>query len=223
MVIPPSRAGTGKYSAFVRWNEHLGIGLLRRHRLCNRVAVVRAIAPERRKRCRNFTEQIRYCRRVADFRRRQFARKNLMMFIDLQVQLAPGVASGNVMFLLASFISAVDFEHSGAGLAWHVGWEKGAVARGRRDFPVLLPHLPFIARPAIAGPASDLTVRRALCRSQTMRKLLSCGGIRVGAAFFIFLAAATMARVVASHFRDRAHHRSAAAVRSHAGMLFAPL
>ena len=58
MLVPPSRAGGGKHSSLMRWNDHLRIGMLRQHCLRYRRAVAGAIAHECFKRCRDLTEQI---------------------------------------------------------------------------------------------------------------------------------------------------------------------
>ncbi len=112
----------------MRWNDHLRIGLLRQHRLRYRLAVVGAIAHESVKRCCDLIEQIRHGRRVAHIRRRQFARKNLMMFVDREVQLAPSAPGGNVMFFLVPFVFPVYLEPCGVhddDAAWGHGFAQG--------------------------------------------------------------------------------------------------
>ena len=51
-------------------------------------------------------EQIRYRARITDFWRGEFAANNLMMFVDREMEFAPGPARRNVVFLLMPFVFA---------------------------------------------------------------------------------------------------------------------
>jgi hypothetical protein len=55
-------------------------------------------------------EQIRHRGRITDVWRGEFAGHNLMMFVDRKMELAPGPASRNVVFLLMPFVFAVDLQ-----------------------------------------------------------------------------------------------------------------
>jgi hypothetical protein len=80
--------------------------------LRNRLTIVCAVAHEGLERREHLGEQIRYRGRITDFWRGEFAGNNLMTFVD-QMELAPGPASRNVVFLLMPFVFSVDLQ-SGA-------------------------------------------------------------------------------------------------------------
>jgi hypothetical protein len=58
-------------------------------------------------------EQIRHHRGIAYFRRGEFERENLMMFVDRKMEFAPGPASRNVVFLLMPSVFTVHLESGG--------------------------------------------------------------------------------------------------------------
>jgi len=58
----------------------------------------------------NLVEQIWNRCGVAYFRNGEFARQNLMIFIDCKMQSTPGAPSRNIMFFLMPFVFAIDLE-----------------------------------------------------------------------------------------------------------------
>jgi len=81
--------------------------------LRNRLTIVCAVAHEGLERREHLGEQIRYRGRITDFWRGEFAGNNLMTFVDRKMELAPGPASRNVVFLLRPFVFSVDLQSDG--------------------------------------------------------------------------------------------------------------
>ena len=81
--------------------------------LRNRLIIVCTVAHEGPKGGDDLGEQIRYRARITDFWRGEFAGNNLMMLVDRKMELAPGPASRNVVFLLMPFVFAVELQSGG--------------------------------------------------------------------------------------------------------------
>src|ERR1700688_4725485 len=81
--------------------------------LQSRFAIVCAVAHEYLEGRDHLGEQIRHRGRITNFWHGEFAGNNLMMFVHRKMELAPGTASRNVVFLLMPFVFTVDLQSGG--------------------------------------------------------------------------------------------------------------